>query len=58
VVAGIVLVLVGLLAIGGTGGIILAVIGLAPLATGVFNICLLGPLFRLDLSGRPRSGAA
>lgn len=54
-VVGIALILAGLLLVGGTGGIVMAVIGLVPLAAGVFNFCLLGPLFRLDMMGRPRS---
>jgi hypothetical protein len=53
IVAGIVLILVGLLAIGGTAGIVIAIIGLVPLAAGVFNFCLFGPLFGVDLKGRP-----
>jgi Protein of unknown function (DUF2892). len=31
---------------------LLAVVGLAPLATGLFDICTLAPLFHLPLSGR------
>jgi len=31
---------------------VLAVVGLVPLATGVFDICTLGPLFHRPLSGR------
>ena len=30
--------------IGGTVGLVIGVFGLAPLAAGVFNFCLLGPL--------------
>ena len=52
IVAGIALILIGLLAIGGTGGVILAIVGLVPLAAGIFNFCLFGPLFGLDLWGR------
>lgn len=52
IVAGIALILVGLLAIGGTGGVILAIVGLVPLAAGIFNFCLFGPLFGVDLWGR------
>ncbi len=51
IVAGIALILVGLLAIGGTGGVILAIVGLVPLAAGVFNFCLFGPLFGVGLRG-------
>ena len=46
IVAGIALILAGLLAIGGTGGAILAIVGLVPLAAGIFGFCLFDPLFR------------
>jgi hypothetical protein len=52
IVAGLALILVGLLSIGGTGGVILAIVGLVPLAAGIFNFCLFGPLFGVDLWGR------
>jgi hypothetical protein len=51
IVAGIVLILLGLLAIGGTGGIIVAVIGAVPLLAGLFDFCLFAPLFGAPLSG-------
>lgn len=51
IVAGILLVVVGLLVLGGTGGIVLAVIGLVPLAAGAFDFCLFAPLFGNPLSG-------
>ena len=31
---------------------ILALVGLVPLAAGVFNVCLLGPLFKAPFSGK------
>jgi hypothetical protein len=45
IVAGIALVLIGLLAVGGTGGTILAVVGLVPLIAGLFDFCVFAPLF-------------
>ncbi len=45
IVAGIALILIGLLAVGGTGGTILAVVGLVPLIAGVFDFCVFAPLF-------------
>lgn len=51
IVAGIVLIVVGLLGIEGTAGIIVAVIGVVPVLAGVFDFCLFAPLF-----GRPFSG--
>lgn len=58
IVVGLALILVGLLLVKGTGGIVMAVIGVVPTAAGVFNFCLFGPLFRLDFMGRPKSRPA
>ncbi len=52
VVAGLVLIYVGYFVIKGVGGDILAVVGLAPIAAGVFDFCLLAPLFGAPLSGK------
>lgn len=51
VVAGIALIVAGLF-IGGTAGWIVGIVGLAPLAAGVFNFCLIGPLIGGYFSGR------
>ena len=50
VVRGLVLIVVGAL-LGGWWWL-LAVVGLLPLFTGIFDICALGPLFHRPLSGR------
>ncbi len=50
-VAGLVLILWGLMGIGGTTGIVIAVVGLVPLAAGLFDFCLFAPLFGAPLSG-------
>jgi hypothetical protein len=42
------------LAIGSTGGIILAIVGLVPLGAGALNVCLLAPALGCDLRGKPR----
>jgi hypothetical protein len=51
---------------GGAAGIVVGIVGLVPLAAGVFNFCLIGPLIggyfdgRKNLEGetrRPRRGA-
>ncbi|MEU4711048.1 DUF2892 domain-containing protein [Nocardia salmonicida] len=55
IAAGIAVIVVGLAVVGGTAGIIVAVIGLVPIAAGVFNFCLLGPVFGVDLHGQPRA---
>jgi hypothetical protein len=45
IVAGIALIVVGLVVLKGTLGIILAVIGAIPLLAGLFDVCLIGALF-------------
>lgn len=47
--AGVVLIVAGVLAGGGWWAV--AVVGLLPLAAGVFDFCLLGPLMRMPLAG-------
>ncbi len=47
VLAGLVLIGIGL-AVGGTGGVVLAVVGLVPLLAGAFGVCLLAPLMRIS----------
>lgn len=49
IVAGLVLIGVGV-GLGG-GWWTLAVIGLVPIAAGVFNVCLFGPILRAPFSG-------
>ena len=49
--AGALLMWYGLTQLVGTGGIVLAVVGLVPIAAGAFNFCLLGPLFGVTLMG-------
>ena len=57
VVAGLVLVIVGLMAIGPTTtGIIVAVVGLVPLLAGVFDVCLFAPLFGGAFKGSEARG--
>ncbi len=57
VVAGIALILWGWMGIGGTTGIIVAVIGLVPLLAGLFDFCLLAPLFGAPLNGSKVRGS-
>jgi DUF2892 family protein len=52
VVAGIVLIVLGLMSVQGTRGIVLAGIGLVPLVAGLFNVCLIAPLLGMPLNGR------
>jgi hypothetical protein len=51
IVAGLVLILVGLLALQGLGGWILAIVGLVPLLAGLFDRCVFAPLFGLPFVG-------
>jgi hypothetical protein len=50
-VAGIALIVWGLLGLGGTTGVVVAVIGALPLAAGLFDFCVFAPLFGAPLSG-------
>ncbi len=57
VVAGIALVLWGLIGLSGGTGIVVVVIGLVPLLAGLFDFCVFAPLFGAPLSG-PKIRAA
>ena len=52
VIAGLALILWGVLGLGGTTGIILAVIGAVPFLAGLFDFCVFAPLFGNPLSGK------
>jgi hypothetical protein len=52
VVAGLGLILWGIIGLGGTTGIIVAVIGAVPFLAGVFDFCVFAPLFGNPLSGK------
>ncbi len=52
IVAGLVLILVGLLVVKGIAGSVMAAVGVVPLAAGVFNFCLFGPLFGVGFFGK------
>jgi hypothetical protein len=51
VVAGLALIVLGIFAIGGAAGWIVAAVGLVPIAAGVFDSCLLTGLFGGRWSG-------
>ncbi len=51
IVAGLALVAWGVLGLGGTTGVIVAVIGALPLLAGLFDFCIFAPLFGAPLSG-------
>lgn len=52
IIAGVALILVGLLVVKDTGGLILAVIGIVPILAGVFNVCLIAPVIGAPFSGQ------
>jgi hypothetical protein len=51
IIVGLALIVIGLFSIGGTGGIILAVVGAVPLVAGAVDVCLFAPLFGGPLKG-------
>jgi hypothetical protein len=51
-VAGLALILWGLAGLGGPVGIVVAVVGVVPLAAGLFDFCVFAPLFGAPLSGQ------
>jgi hypothetical protein len=57
VVAGAALIAVGLAVIGGTTGIIVAVVGAVPFVAGLFDFCVFAPLFGAPMSGPKVRGA-
>ena len=57
VIAGLALILWGLLGLGGTGGIVVAVVGAVPFLAGLFDFCVFAPLFGAPMSG-PKIRAA
>jgi len=51
IVAGLALIAIGLFSVGGTGGLVLAVVGAVPLLAGILDVCLFAPLFGGPLKG-------
>lgn len=45
IVAGAALIAWGLLGLGGTVGVLVAIVGLVPLLAGTFDVCVFSPLF-------------
>lgn len=50
-VAGLALILVGFLLVGGAWGWVLAIVGLVVVAAGAFDFCIFAPLFGLPFMG-------
>jgi hypothetical protein len=55
IIAGLALIIIGFVAVGGIGGLVLSLVGLIPLGAGVADVCLFGPLLGTDLHGEARS---
>ncbi len=51
VIAGVTLIIVGLI-MKSTGGYILAVVGVIPLAAGLFDFCLIAKILKMPFSGK------
>ncbi len=51
IIAGIVLVLVGVWLVSGVWSWVLIIVGLVPFAGGVFDVCFFAPLFGLPFQG-------
>ncbi len=52
IVAGLVLVLLGLFSISGVAGIVVAIVGLAAVAAGAFNFCMIAPIIKAPFWGK------
>lgn len=52
VVAGIALIVWGIWGLGGAIGVVVAVVGAVPLLAGVFDFCVLAPLFGNPFQGK------
>ncbi|NDJ86397.1 MAG: DUF2892 domain-containing protein [Chloroflexi bacterium] len=52
IIAGVAIIALGLLVVGDIAGIIIAVIGVAPILAGVFNVCLIAPIIGAPFSGK------
>lgn len=51
IVAGAALIALGWFGLGGTAGIVVAVVGLVPLLAGLFDFCVFAPLFGYPFQG-------
>lgn len=51
IIAGLIIITAGIMVVKGTGGIILAIVGLLPLLAGIFDWCIFAPLFGLPFIG-------
>ncbi|MCB9437226.1 MAG: DUF2892 domain-containing protein [Anaerolineales bacterium] len=56
IVAGLLIMALGLLVVGGVGGVVIAVIGFVPLFAGVYDVCLFAPLMGQPFKGKDVRG--
>ena len=54
IAVGALLIYVGLNVVQGVPGTVLAIVGIAPITTGLLNICILGPLLGAPMRGAPK----
>ena len=52
IIAGLALIVVGLLAVHGLAGALIVVVGIVPLIAGILNVCVFAPLFGGPFNGR------
>jgi hypothetical protein len=52
IVAGMALILIGIFLVKDVGGLVIAVVGLVPLAAGLLDFCVFAPLFGEPFSGK------
>ncbi len=57
VVAGLILITLGLFSLHGVAGTVIAVVGIVPFVAGIFDFCVFAPLFGQPLSGPKIRGA-
>lgn len=57
VVAGVAIIWIALRSLQPPWSYVVAALGLVPIAAGLLNFCLLGPLFNVDLWGHPKGSA-
>ena len=55
IVFGAFLIYLGLNVVQGVGGTVIAVLGIVPIATGILNICILGPLLGAPMRPPPKT---
>lgn len=55
IVAGAMIIYLALTQMDAPWSYVVAAVGVVPILAGLMNVCLLGPLFRVDLWGRPKN---